>query len=854
MRPVRLQLKGFTSFKDGADISFENLDRFAICGPTGAGKSSLLDALTFALFAEAPRRGTGNLANLISLGRKSFSVSLDFTAGNQTFRVTRVRRRSSAGSDQLEKVHRHDKTELMATGERAVTESVERLLGLNYGHFTQAVFLPQGKFSEFLKAKPAERRRVLNELLRLLVYERMQERAGKDRDTHGGKKAQTERRLKEDFNGVTDQARADLERQQQGQLLVVADADAKLLGLRDSWEQARQGRTWTVELEAKQAQRTRHQGELPKIEATRQAVAAANRAADVMPVLQQAETARQEEQSRQQALQQALQDHIQRRAEHHAATVALEKATEAVISLPDLRRRLDLLNVAKGKLGLRDRLIRQLEELQQRHRTLAADRASTAKSSETLANDIAAIEQDFSQARKNLDAIGFNEEHLRRLVIEQPAAVRLQSDRMQLVAVRKQAKQDEASASNLAAVADDTGRIADQEEATATSARKRMEVAEEALRVAEAAHAASHLRAGLQPGHACPVCRQEVFYVPPDEIAPELDQLRQALLAAKKHLAGADRTASQAANSFAAARALSDASRNRVESSCCDLARREKDIALCEQTLLEKLGDLLDRSLPTPVRRTDACRQAGRAAKIRHALYLKGSNLLSELQTKLALKRKDHETQGSQIKRLDEDLRVTAAKIEAEAQSLSVVRNEIYEAAGTDEPAASRSKRVQVEIDRLEAEVARTTQVERAASDRLRLAASLVTNCTQEASQASTRAAEARALAASGACRKGRVPGHQHRSEQRTSLCVRSGRSRSGSPSTDAMTGGWNTASPNWKQHCKEGVYPQRNANKQSRPTRPVLSDGKLRKHKPPYSASNSRTCGHVWSGPSSSA
>ena len=72
MRPVRLKLKGFTSFKDGADVPFEGLDRFAICGPTGAGKSSLLDALTFALFAEAPRRGTGNLANLISLGRKSF--------------------------------------------------------------------------------------------------------------------------------------------------------------------------------------------------------------------------------------------------------------------------------------------------------------------------------------------------------------------------------------------------------------------------------------------------------------------------------------------------------------------------------------------------------------------------------------------------------------------------------------------------------------------------------------------------------------------------------------------------------------------------------------------------------------
>src|SRR6516164_4036183 len=116
MRPVRLRLKGFTSFTDGAEVLFEKLDRFAICGPTGAGKSSLLDALTFALFAEAPRRGTGTLANLISLGRKSFSLSLDFSVGGRTFRVARVRRRNGAGGDQLDQLTEGGNPELVATG------------------------------------------------------------------------------------------------------------------------------------------------------------------------------------------------------------------------------------------------------------------------------------------------------------------------------------------------------------------------------------------------------------------------------------------------------------------------------------------------------------------------------------------------------------------------------------------------------------------------------------------------------------------------------------------------------------------------------------------------------------------
>jgi exonuclease SbcC len=494
-------------------------------------------------------------------------------------------------------------------------------------------------------------------------------------------------------------------------------------------------------LETKEAERVRNEAELPHIEADRQALNAAKRAAEVIPVLQQADTARLEEEQRQQALQQAAQNRDQRRAEHQAATTALEQATEAVASLPDLRRRLDLLNIAKGKLGLRDQLIRQLEEHQPRHRTLVAERAATAASIETFANDVAAIVQDISQTEKNLEAIGFNEEHYRRLVIEQPTALRLQSDRLQLAVVRDQAQQDELSAANLAVAAEDAGRKADQEGAAAGLAGKRMEEAEEALRAAEAAHAASHLRAGLQPGHPCPVCLQEVLHVPADEMVPELDQLREALTAAKRHFASAHRKASQAAKAFAAARATSDATRIRTESSCSELTRRQQDIALREQTLLEKLDDSLDRNPPIAIEE-QVLATARRVADC-HALHLQAANRLSQLQTKLALKGKDHETELGRLERLDEDLRVTAAKMATETQSLSAVRKEIYEAGGTDEPGAE-SERLEGEIDRLEADLARTAHAERTASDRLCLAESLANNCTQEVIQASTRAAAAR--------------------------------------------------------------------------------------------------------------
>src|SRR5262249_31405936 len=157
-----------------------------------------------ALFANAPRVDTGNLPDLVSLGRKSFSVRLDFSIGERTYRVMRTRSRS--GNEQPDQLLEMGRIEPLATGAKAVTAAVERLLGLSYGHFTQSVFLPQGKFAELLRSKPSVRRKLLNELLRLLVFERMREAAGKEREGNLARKEETERRLREDFGGISAQA------------------------------------------------------------------------------------------------------------------------------------------------------------------------------------------------------------------------------------------------------------------------------------------------------------------------------------------------------------------------------------------------------------------------------------------------------------------------------------------------------------------------------------------------------------------------------------------------------------------------------------------------------------------------
>ncbi len=71
MRPVRLEIQGFTCYREKQEIDFSRLGLFAISGPTGAGKSSILDAIAFALYGNIPRMGGQNLDEFISLGART---------------------------------------------------------------------------------------------------------------------------------------------------------------------------------------------------------------------------------------------------------------------------------------------------------------------------------------------------------------------------------------------------------------------------------------------------------------------------------------------------------------------------------------------------------------------------------------------------------------------------------------------------------------------------------------------------------------------------------------------------------------------------------------------------------------
>lgn len=173
MRPLRLQIEGFTSFAERTELDFSTLDLFAITGPTGAGKSSLIDAMVFALYGWVPRVGK-EYRQLISHGAERLAVQLDFQVGPDLFRVSRnVRKSDGKVQARLDRIV-DGEAESLASKVSEIESEVERIVGLDHDGFTRSVVLPQGEFDRFLKGKPDERRKILVSLLNLRIYEDMQ--------------------------------------------------------------------------------------------------------------------------------------------------------------------------------------------------------------------------------------------------------------------------------------------------------------------------------------------------------------------------------------------------------------------------------------------------------------------------------------------------------------------------------------------------------------------------------------------------------------------------------------------------------------------------------------------------------
>jgi exonuclease SbcC len=205
MKILKITFQNLNSLKGEHSIDLENgllgeAGIFSITGPTGAGKSTILDAITLALFGKAARyEKDANPGEMMTRGTGECSAEVLFecSAGRYTSKWTRARaRKKPDGKLQNPKreVAKADSGEILAEMLKEADLLIESLTGLDYHRFLRSVLLAQGRFKEFLDAGDNERGELLEKITGTEIYSRISQKAFEiERSHHQGIQAAHQR-------------------------------------------------------------------------------------------------------------------------------------------------------------------------------------------------------------------------------------------------------------------------------------------------------------------------------------------------------------------------------------------------------------------------------------------------------------------------------------------------------------------------------------------------------------------------------------------------------------------------------------------------------------------------------------
>ena len=188
MKPEKLILSAFGPYAKETEIDFRKLGEsglYLITGDTGAGKTTIFDAIAFALYGEASGavRETGMFHSKYAKAGTPTFVELTFLSHGKRYRVRRnpeYMRPKERGQGMTLQAARAELTffdeRRPITKQNEVTKAIEQILGLDYGQFTQIAMIAQGDFQKLLLAETVERGRIFRRLFHTEIYEQLQER------------------------------------------------------------------------------------------------------------------------------------------------------------------------------------------------------------------------------------------------------------------------------------------------------------------------------------------------------------------------------------------------------------------------------------------------------------------------------------------------------------------------------------------------------------------------------------------------------------------------------------------------------------------------------------------------------
>ena len=191
MRPLRVRMQAFGPYAAVQELDFSDLDGndfFLISGPTGSGKTTVLDAMAFALYGDTSggERDARDMRSQHAAPDMLTEVEFDFAVGNDPYRILRrpqQERPKKVGDGTTTHVQEATVWRLtttddgglapgkpLADGWTDVTRAAEEILGFRSEQFRQVVMLPQGRFQELLRAKSQDKEKILSALFDTLFY------------------------------------------------------------------------------------------------------------------------------------------------------------------------------------------------------------------------------------------------------------------------------------------------------------------------------------------------------------------------------------------------------------------------------------------------------------------------------------------------------------------------------------------------------------------------------------------------------------------------------------------------------------------------------------------------------------
>jgi exonuclease SbcC len=324
MRLHRLRLRAFGPFAGEQSIDFEPLGAgglFLLDGPTGAGKSTVLDAITFALYGPGDGGGWGRLHSHFAAPGIEPEVALEFSLRGVRQRITRSpeyarpKLRGSGTVREKAQVHlerwQNGRWVSRSANKADVGEMLALDLGLSRDQFTQVVLLPQGEFMRFLRANDDERRSLLTKLFGTQLYDRITDELDRRRQVASRELDVADKRLRARIAAAGESAGLDPQAQDELAGFSVDARDQRLGELaqllvdaaRSSGQSSESAAVWLTELGAQSAQLATQADRMARFVATRAAyerheltrpdyehaaavLAAAERAEPVRPLLE----------------------------------------------------------------------------------------------------------------------------------------------------------------------------------------------------------------------------------------------------------------------------------------------------------------------------------------------------------------------------------------------------------------------------------------------------------------------------------------------------------------------------------------------------------------------------------------